>query len=110
MRRRRLGDGGGQRSWDRLASADTSRASFRNLCVLCAARSITVYTRFGANAEAGIGNIPGGFYRVFADWDYSSNPAGPEACGFVNNFTDANNWTFSINRSNDDAEAMCKGC
>jgi hypothetical protein len=61
----------------------------------------TVYTRFGVNAEAGIGNIPGGFYRVFADWDYSGSTGVP--CVFVNNFTNANNWTFSIDRNNDDA-------
>lgn len=67
----------------------------------------TVYTRFGVNAEAGIGNIPGGFYRVFADWDYSGDVGVP--CVFVNNFTDANNWTFSIDRNNDDAGASCKG-
>lgn len=62
----------------------------------------------GSNAEAGIGNIPGGFYRVFEEWDYSSNPAGAEACVFFNNFTDANNWTFSID-CNDIPQDYCAG-
>jgi hypothetical protein len=59
----------------------------------------TTYTRFGVNTEAGIGNIAGGYYRVIQEWD----PSYGLDCVTVGNFTDGNNWTFSITRVNNSA-------